>query len=569
LLVLPHKIVPPPTDLRLLPRPIYQRSFAPDVATLVVPDKPTASELQAALSVAAGFGKMTDNQLSLTMTRVSELSKEARDNNHLIFVGRAAGLPALREAAVPVALKDRGVEAQADDGIVQMVVSPWNPAKVVLAVTGQSDAAVVKAGQAVGTGNIVPTGEPDLAVVAEVRQQASDAIGPVAVRRSLTDLGYLAQTMRSQGTNRVEYRFEVPAGLVADAESYVELLFNHSALLDYTRSEMLVSLNNEPIGSARFSDETAQQGKLRLHLPSSAVRPGENRLTVQALLAPNGVCADPRQTNLWLTMRPESVIHLPMSPAEGVQPGGNLDLSRYSNLDVFGLKLDQLAFVLPNADPTAWAVASRVAFDLGDRAEGNPAGIVAHFADAVPDEVRQGRDLLVVGRASTLPIMSELGEALPAPFAAQSDVADERTLRVTYRMPKGAPVGYLELLSAPWNQERKVLAVLGSTPQGLEWAGSALVTPALRGKLAGNFALVNGEQIVVGDTRLGPNTLNLASNTATGGTGETAPASPATAAAADWRWWIPPAMIASLVLMALIGGFVFSSWLRSRRPAIQ
>jgi hypothetical protein len=73
-------------------------------------------------------------------------------------------------------------------------------------------------------------------------------------------------------------------------------------------------------------------------------------------------------------------------------------------------------------------VAAHLAFDLGNRTDGTLADLVAVYAGAVPENVRQESDLLIVWRSSALPIIAELGEALPALFEAGSDIAIERNM---------------------------------------------------------------------------------------------------------------------------------------------
>jgi len=67
----------------MLPKPLFQNSFLPESATIVVPDQPTSGDLQAALAVAAGFGRMTDNKLGLTLTPLSKLPEATRDTSNL------------------------------------------------------------------------------------------------------------------------------------------------------------------------------------------------------------------------------------------------------------------------------------------------------------------------------------------------------------------------------------------------------------------------------------------------------------------------------------------------------
>ncbi|MFL5802005.1 MAG: hypothetical protein ACJ8CR_09735, partial [Roseiflexaceae bacterium] len=160
-----------------------------------------------------------------------------------------------------------------------------------------------------------------------------------------------------------------------------------------------------------------------------------------------------------------------------------------------------LAFVLAPNDPTGWNIAAHVGVDLGRQMQGTLVDLAVAYANAVPEQLRKERDLLLIGRPGALALMSELGSALPAPFAPGSGLASEPDATVAYRTTHDASLGYLELLPAPWSAERSVLAVLGSTGQGLTWAGAALTTPKLRGALTGNLAVIRGDQIDSRDTR--------------------------------------------------------------------
>jgi len=88
--VLPHNSVALSTGLANFPQPIYQGSFIPDSAILVVPDQPSAADLQEAMTVAAGLGNLSYGHLLLDMTTVNQLTSDQKLANHLIFVGKAA-----------------------------------------------------------------------------------------------------------------------------------------------------------------------------------------------------------------------------------------------------------------------------------------------------------------------------------------------------------------------------------------------------------------------------------------------------------------------------------------------
>jgi len=56
------------------------------------------------------------------------------------------------------------------------------------------------------------------------------------------------------------------------------------------------------------------------------------------------------------------------------------------------------------------------------------ANLVVAFADSIPASARQERDLVIVGRPSQLPLLRELGSALPAAFPEGSDVLGEANM---------------------------------------------------------------------------------------------------------------------------------------------
>ncbi len=561
-LILPHQFVVASTDLRQLPRPIYQGSFVADTSVIVIPDKPTARELQAAFSVAAGFGRMSRGKLSMALKTAGQLTTDDQKNNHLIFVGNPTDFAMLKNAPLPAPVSGSGYNVpnvKPEDGIVQMVNSPINPARVWLIAGGNQDTGIVKAAQAISAGVIKATAPSNLAVVAEVQTNLPGDV--VQTDRTLANLGYQNVTVQYLGTNFIDYQFYVPPGQMVNGAAYLDLAFSHSTLAEYERSGILVRLNDEPLGSVRLSDETAQTGTARIAIPRTTVHPGYNRLSVAVDLFPRFICMSPSFGGLWATVRAESVLHLPLGPAP------ENDLNRFVNLATFPdaftthPTLGTTAFVLPASDPVAWEVATQIAFGFGTASGVALPDVAAVFADAVPDALRKSRDLVIIGRPSALPIIGELRDALPAPFEPGSDLATERNMNVIYRIAPGTSVGYLEMFPAPWSTQRIVLTVLGSTDQGLRWAGNALTVPQLRGRLGGNYAFVNGEQIVIGDTRITSVGSGVAPTALPAVTPQVVSAASDAPLLAERPAWILPVLSISILMLAVVLlAVAVSSW---------
>lgn len=563
--ILPHDSVPITTDLATLPRPFYQKDLiVPNQATLAIPDQPSLAELHAAMIVMAGFGRMSNGEMLLSFVPASQLTPEIQNSSHLIFVGTSGAFPSLDQATLPVAPTSLSAAgADSDDGVLETAVSPWNPAKALLVLTSDTDQGLTKAAKALSSGLVMGVAQPDLAFVSEVQPAALSTL--TAENRTFKDLGYATETVNRWGVIRRGYEFYIPPGQTPSGETYLDLFYAHSALVHFERSGLVVDLNNEPVGSVAFTEETASGAKVRVNLPRELMRTGTNRIVIEVGLVPRDICADFYVDNLWVSLDAKSVLHVPLAPIFSESSSRLIDLSLYPNLLSLSPEQGSVAFVLPQNDLSAWRVAAQIAFHLGDMTDWGLAEFGAYYGDDVPTEIRENHDLVIVGRASTLPIVSEMGAALPASFSAGSDFATLQDLQVVYRLPESARLGYLELLESPWNQDRLVLAVLGSNEQGVAWAGNALTVPELSGNLAGDLALVSGERIVTADTRTG---VGVGSALTTAVPETEVEVSTAEEAYSPKRpAWVLPAIGVAIVLMVVVAILAgLTDWLKRRKP---
>ncbi len=74
-------------DLSLYPSPLYEKTFFPSTSHMVLPSQPTDLQVDAGLSLAAGLGYLTNNELIITAT--TDLAWDQTDslNQHLIVLG--------------------------------------------------------------------------------------------------------------------------------------------------------------------------------------------------------------------------------------------------------------------------------------------------------------------------------------------------------------------------------------------------------------------------------------------------------------------------------------------------
>jgi len=506
----PHDIRPPVLDLGLLPLPIFQLgTFRPSQAVVIVPDSPDAAELEAAYTVIGGMAGMTRNAIEPPLLLAGEVTSRTLQENHLLLVGYPDEFAAFANANWPVKPTNSGLEhpdMQPDDGLIQIAPAPDDATLSWLMISANNATGLRKAAQAFSSGALRTSGRPDLALIADVEH--SVLVQQTAEDRTMGDLGYDVQNASGFGVHYFEFEFYMPPGMMATDDAHVTLNFNHSAMIDLARSGMLVYLNERIIGSARFTEQTAKQGQEDFQLPRYALLPGINRLLVAADLIPSDFCSNLILSNLWITITSDSNLHIPLQPVQFALIDFR-DLSQYPYPLVSSPTLSTLGLVLPPNDPTTWKLGASLMANLSRWRSGAILEFEVAFDGNIPSDFQQ-RDLILLGRPSQLQMLSTMADRLPVPFPEGSDIASEHGMQVTYRIPAGTSLGYLELFASPWDEQRTMLGVFGSTEEGLNWAVNALLEPSLRSKLDGNFAVVRSEQLFTTDTRLGFGSGNLA-----------------------------------------------------------
>lgn len=554
-LIIPHTSVPLQPSLRQLPLPFYQRAIHPDTAMLVVPDRPTADELQAAMTVAAGFGRMSGGNLGLTLTTSSELKATGPMTTHLIYVGKADSFGNdLAKVPWTHAPQSGGfADVDPQDGLLQMLPSPWNPSQALLWVSSATDLGLMKAARALSSGTVRALSDPNVSIVSQVRPPTTT--NNVPLDWTLAELGYDTQTFAGTGSRFTSFQFHLPDGFRVKSDAFFEIDFVHSALLEYASSGLVLTLNDEYIGSARFDDASTILSSERIPLPTSAFRSGKNTLGVQIDLAPRSACGN--TARLWASVRPESHLHVPIEPAQPTAADLRPNLTRFPKPFNTQPDLSRLALVVAPGDVMGWRAAAQVAFQLGQDSAAQALDLSLSFADNVPEAMRSAKHLVVIGRPSQLALIEMMAEALPAPFTPGSDVAADSS-NIEYRVPANADVGYLELLSSPWNPERTVLAVLGNNDKGLAQAARALTVSKLRSQLTGNLAIVNNDKVYAEevDVRAAP-MLPTA-------TPEPTPAPSAASSAPAIPIWLLPVAAISIGLLFILLSVAAYWWARRR-----
>jgi hypothetical protein len=570
---LPFEVSSPELDLARMPAPFFLRNaLLPDRTLVVVPNEPDPKELDAALNVMSGFGSLVGETFDFGIATAGELTDDVIAQSNLIFVGRPEQFDHLSFVKFPLAVENKkfaNLPAESEtDGVIEMAISPWNESKAVMFVGGNSTDAVRKAAQALSSGRILTYENPALAYVADV--QLLSRTLPIIQDFTLQSLGYKTQTLSGIGVDSVQYVFNASKEQLNSKDSSIDLMYYHSGLLDYGLSSLTVELNNQIIASAVFSKESEQITTLPVKIPPGILRFGENRLTISARLFAVTSCDTTGFSSPWLTISDQTHIHLPASTDTNSASPWLLDLKFYPDLFTTHSDLGDVAFVLPKSNPSSWKIAGQMAYELGNTANPLISNLKAVYADDVPQPVLDENALIVIGRSSTVPFLSQINNQLPAPFDFENDTASESHMQVVYRIPSGMSVGYLQLMNSPFNIEKPILVLAGNSDEGLSMAGNALSQSELRSQLAGVFAVTNGTQIA---------TANASSQFSAVGTlvppEQSVVTTPFPAASntpttlAQPSWLLPVLMASGIAVLLIIGLVIISAFFRRREAAAQ
>jgi hypothetical protein len=504
--------------LEKLPRPFYlTNSVIQDYATtIVLPDNPSEAELQAAMTTSAAMGSLSKSSGDISLVSTATLTDEIKQNNHLILVGKSLSLPLLSKTHLTTPLGTAGFQSgqiRKEDGVLQINSSPWNPARAVMLVSGDTDEAVIKASQALRTKFITVPGFYGLAVIKNMPDTGFTPAGETTspgetgtFEKTLKDLGYKDTLISGIGTHAVDFYFPLQREFVKFTSATFDLTFTPSEDIEFSRSLMVVLVNGTPVNSFTPDKNSREKQVIKSIIPAGLLIAGKNTITVEMVLDAEDECATFMDIfgvwtrKLWTaTIHEESLLRI--TTETGVEMANDVKapqgLSSFADMLAFNPMLDNLAFVLPERDPAAWDAAARVAFILGNKSnysqiERRPIMLRVFYSTEDPSEFLNYHIVLVgehpeVAHFTGETENSKAGELVISPYDSP----------VSFRLLPGMSLGYIELTDSLWGDRHKMLILQGSGNIGLKLAGDVLIQEKYNGFLVGSAVVTNGSQVFI------------------------------------------------------------------------
>lgn len=474
---------PYPTDLGLYPFPFSENSLLDIGTTIVLPNQPTSDEISAAATIAAGLGQRSGGDIRLSTVVADNLTPEIQNNNHLIIIGRPETNPLLGELDFPIPIDNASLEPA--QGILQEIVSPWNEFRLVLGVSSLDNEGIIKAANALNRqAHFLGMRGPVAIVVALRAVPRSDNLQLSSF--TLASLGYEDQIFYGSQPQNYTFDFTLPLGWQLEEPPYLMLKFSHASIIS-PESTLDMKLNGVPIASTLLDENNSDEGELNIPLPARLLKAGRNRLEARVEMGLLDVhpCDGLNNQKAWTVISRESEIFLPYNTVDLVP-----DLSFFPYPFSQGSGTDQTLLVLPDQPSSEiFDQLIQLVTRLGSGTGRESTSIQVKYASEVAQDSRQNHHLILLGTPAENVLLSEINDSLPQPFADDNGTLKPLVVDTVALLPDSSrDAGLMQILGSPWNEENTILALTGTSPEGVELAVQTLLYQPRQ--LEGNLAVV-------------------------------------------------------------------------------
>ncbi len=382
----------------------------------------------------------------------------------------------------------QGEEAIVDgDGIIQETVSPWNPGKVVIVLTGLSDKSLQKAGRALGATTGFPGMDGPVALVksADILADRTPVINEDSTFKAL---GY-QDVKASYYSDLLQVNFDVPPGWAVDEDAALRLHYSYSAAMSEMFSALEIGLNGLPLKSILLDKQDITDDLWAMvNIPKDTLNAGPNRLSFK-LISDYPECVSYQVAqSYWARIFSDSYLHLPHT----IVPV-DFSLDQFPYIFTTQSDLSDVTFALPTqtSQEQLHGLAQLASF-LGYAAGGDQF-LPSVVWEKSASETSADSNIIAYGRPTENLTISAINDSLPQRFIPGTDKILQNPENIIYRMPDDYEFGYIELLPSPWKSDKAVLVITGTTDRSASWSLGALMNDQLNYKLTGNLAILTSD----------------------------------------------------------------------------
>ena len=462
--------------------------------TLLLPDKPSGDVLRATAAITSGLGRVAGSRpLKFNVATDSGSLPDDLAQTNAIYIGAAKDLPGLRHIPnMPLAIDASGSIAKdgaaigEEDGVLMEAPSPLNSGRMILAVTGQTGVAVVKAASVLSASGTARLLGGSSAIIDRIDMPTSSAQAPSGRHVvTLADLGRSDETLNGIGDHSITFKVELPGVPQGNNGLTLNLVSSHSPLLDAASSSVRVTVNNVPLNSIGLKDKSQTRDVTQVKLPPSALRSGVNTFeitfTLRLVVAQTTqVCQPVPSEQAWAVLHSTTSLELPTQ--FGSSSGA--DLAGYPYPFVAATGIEKTAFVVP--DQFALEPFVRYCADLGrSLTHDSVPPLVIPASEFQPASL--DANLIIWGTPAQNPVLAQLSQNLPLAITPGTPQIYAFASNMLLSVRDSSNLGVIQELASPWHANRRILVLSGTTPDALALAVTGLSQPGL----ANNLALVS------------------------------------------------------------------------------
>lgn len=466
-------------DLGQYPQPFTGLSMLADSPRVlfVLPDAPSDAELTAAAEIAAALGQSAAwEQPPLNAISVGDLESADTQNHHIFAIGTANRNPLAKNAA---------------PGLAEMP-SPFNPNRLLLAVSGRTDAELLQAAHMLATASARDTLSGTAIAAADVSPQPMPAR---ATRTTFAELGFDDRRVRGIGPHDIYFPIDIPYDWKPTSDATIEVRFSHaSVVLDAATSKMSAFINGFKVSDVALTKRNDTNGRLVIRLSPRQIHPGRNWLHLGFdLHVKNEDCNFRYLQEAWAVISAEkSVVNLAHVNSEPP-----LELRYLPSPLVTPQDLSKDIFVLsPQPSPAELTALVRTAAKLGTYSTADTLRPHAQTSGTFDPATAPEAHVIAIGMPETNSLLEKYDSALPQHLIIPPENGQNGGREILEPLPASIEYhsGYIQLLPAPWDAREVLIALNAFDEPLLENTVAAFPTLGKRLKLQGNLAVIMPDQ---------------------------------------------------------------------------
>lgn len=435
----------------------YDHFVGPDTianaqSAILTPDKPTNSELTAAVYGLSGISRVITTEQQLIP--VGQLSDQKLNQRPFqIIVAKYNHLPTKYQHQISAA-------DVADQAVIKYVKSADQH---ILIVTAKTDALLIKASKFLANQELMKQSRQPV----EHIQQDTRTFTSVLQYDGSFQLTQAGQRVTGAGHQEATFMVTLPIDRTNADGSTINLDLQYAHNLDFKRSLVTVYVNNSPIGSRRLSAKQADQAKLTFKLPTDKALGNTFVIRIAFDLELPGDKISDNTNVAWANVLPDSQAK--------IRSQINYDLL-FSNYPSYFLKnsaYNNIAIVRPKKmTKTYFKTLTNIFNLLGCYAQNNTGTI--HFYTTTPAKsVQQNQNIIAFGTPHDNQYLRQLNSQLFFQYdqSYQRFISNEK---LSIERDFGKQMGTAQLLRSQANDKLGILALTGPTELGVYLASTQI-----------------------------------------------------------------------------------------------